>query len=127
MATKILMVVADDLSQQEIKDLRYLLTDALAGFVVARSDAREYVVRRYRAEDGVDVDEKIAQVSRRVKLARKLHDAALSHEVFRDDKLVYDVLTRCRMFISASRGGQFSEDVIRGLLEQVEQATLVVL
>lgn len=82
MATKIILHVEGDLSTQDKDDLNFLLADALAGFAVARCDARAYVERNY---PGVDFDAeretKIEQVRRRVQLARRLHNSVLSFKV----------------------------------------------
>jgi hypothetical protein len=81
MATKIILTVTDGLTAQETEDLRYLLSDALGDFAAGRNDAAEYVDKRYPGTDYYpEREEKIQQVLRRVRLARKLHDAALSFE-----------------------------------------------
>lgn len=87
MAMKIVLTVEEGLSQQEVDDLRYLLSDALGEFAARRTPARDYVENRYPGPDYYpDREEKIAQVARRCVLARKLHDASLGFEVVSDKR-----------------------------------------
>jgi hypothetical protein len=87
MAAKIILTLEVDISEQEQKDLEYLISDALAEFATRRYPAKDYVDERYpKTNEGynwVDRTEKVAQVERRIDLARKLHNAALHPEVFR--------------------------------------------
>lgn len=83
MATRIILTTDETLTMEEVGDLRYLFADALGGFAATRSDAVAYVESRYPGNDiypGALKDEKIEQVTRRVLLARKLHNAALTLE-----------------------------------------------
>lgn len=80
-ASKIILTVEDGLSRQEMDDLQYLFADALGEFAVRRTDARTYVENRYPGADFLfNHEEKIAQVERRIALAKKLHSAALQPE-----------------------------------------------
>ena len=82
MATKIILTVDEGLTEQEITDLRFLLSDALGEFAAARTPAKEYVKGRYPDEkEYYAYDGKLAQVERRNLLAEKLHNAALRFEV----------------------------------------------
>ncbi len=102
MATKIVLTVDEGLTQEEVDDLRYLLTDALGEFAARRTPARDYVEKRYvRTEaDGVVVhtfgpkgtESKIEQVRRRCALARKLNLAAFGHQALDDKQLLFEQL-----------------------------------
>lgn len=84
MPTKIIMTVDEDLTAQEVADLRYLLSDALGEFAAGRQDVDAYMAKRYPSDQGMGekwLETKHEQVLRRVRLARKLHNAALGHEV----------------------------------------------
>lgn len=83
MKTRIVLTL--DLSEQDQKDLRYLLTDALAEFRSARQPAEEYVERRYDKRcpplSYLGVGAKIAEVNRRCDLAARLKSAAHQYEL----------------------------------------------
>lgn len=69
-----------ELTSQEQEDLRYLFADALSDFIRPRQNADAYVADRYR-DSGFSskmLDDKRAQVQRRVALARSLHNTVLS-------------------------------------------------
>ena len=84
MPAKIILTVDDDITEEEQKDLQYLLSDALSEFATCRSPAKDYVANRYPGKDYLpDRLDKVAQVERRIDLARKLHNAALHPEVLR--------------------------------------------
>lgn len=88
MKNRIILTVDDGLSSKEIEDLRYLLSDALGDFAVKRADPISYVETRYPGPDYYpDREEKVQQVARRVKLARKLHNAALGFTVIEEEHL----------------------------------------
>jgi hypothetical protein len=107
MPAKIILTVEDDISEEEQKDLQYLLSDALMEFATRRHPAKDYVANRYPDKDTLfNRLDKVAQVERRSDLARKLHNAALSPEVLRLETPVatqartcetcgYDVPTEC--------------------------------
>ncbi len=84
-ATKIVLTVDGGLTEQDVSDLRHLLADALSEFAATRANPAEYVRQRYpdNKEDFYAFDGKLAQVERRVDLARKLHDAALNVELIK--------------------------------------------
>jgi len=82
MITKIVLTVEDGLTEQEQTDLRYLLVDALGEFAARRTPAASYVETRYPDDKHYFAyDDKLAQVERRIVLARKLHNASLAFEV----------------------------------------------
>ena len=82
MATRIILTVDDGLDEEEIKDLTFLLSDALHDFRVLRTPAIDYVRKRYPDQPlSLEGDGKVMQVERRVWLARKLHNAALAFEI----------------------------------------------
>jgi len=82
MAAKIILTIEEGLTTREVDDLRYLLSDALGDFAVKRNDAKAYVEGRYVGADYYpNQDEKIQQVLRRVRLARKLHGPALQFTI----------------------------------------------
>lgn len=84
MPAKIILTVEGDITEEEQKDLEYLLSDALSEFATRRYPAKDYVANRYPGKEYLfDKFEKTAQVERRIDLARKLHDAALHPEVLR--------------------------------------------
>jgi len=85
MATKIILTTDETLTGEEVGDLRYLFADALDGFASRRADAQAYVDERYPGPDYYpDRDEKVKQVERRVRLARKLHNAALTYKTLHE-------------------------------------------
>jgi hypothetical protein len=82
MATKIILTVDDGLTEEEIKDLTFLLSDALHDFAALRTPAIAYVRKRYPDQKlNFDGEGKIMQVERRTWLAQKLHNAALAFEI----------------------------------------------
>lgn len=82
MATKIILTTDEQLTDKDVDDMSYLLSDALGEFAARRTPAREYVVQRYPGPDYYpDREEKVQQVERRITLARKLHSAALHPQV----------------------------------------------
>jgi hypothetical protein len=83
---KIILEIKTGLTAQEVKDLRYLLADALGEFCAARGNgnAEQYVAERYPGDRVFAGDQrvaKVAQVQRRLDLAAKLHNAALNLKV----------------------------------------------
>lgn len=85
MATKIVLTIDDGLTESEANDLRYLLSDALGEFAASRlrgGSAEAYVEGRYPGPDYYpDRTEKVEQVKRRIDLAKKMHNPALSFEI----------------------------------------------
>lgn len=79
MQTKIILTLSEELTEQERKDLQYLMTDAFAEFESTRRDP--YVSRRYPTLDGEPFLKKYTEVQRRRELARKLKAAAHQFEV----------------------------------------------
>jgi len=78
-SSKFVLTVEGGLTDQEVSDLRYLFADALREFAEARANPAAYVRSRYPNEKELYAyDGKLAQVERRVDLARKLHHAAMS-------------------------------------------------
>lgn len=77
------MTVDEDFTPQDVEDLRYLLSDALCEFAAHRDDVDAYVRKRHEKYGMTDaeVEKKRVQVRRRVRLARKLHNAAIGHTV----------------------------------------------
>ncbi len=97
MATKIILTVDEELSTQDCDDLRYLFADALGEFASHRYPPEQYIEERYPSTNEgynwLDRKQKLEQVQRRVVLARKLHNAALTHVVDpepREPKRAYD-------------------------------------
>lgn len=102
MSTRIIMTIEEGLSRQEMDDLRYLLSDAVSEFAVARYPAHAYVEKRYPGDGvyaGAARDEKIAQVARRIKLAEKLHAGSLlldyEHECPHQPTAIADYYKSC--------------------------------
>jgi hypothetical protein len=82
MATKIILTVEDSLDEEEIKDLTFLLSDALHDFRTLRTPAIAYVRKRYPDQPlSLEGEGKVMQVERRTWLAQKLHNAALAFEI----------------------------------------------
>lgn len=85
---KLTLMIDEPLSEEEIKELRYLFADAFAEFQNKRRPARQYVDERYPLErDGKPTgtyfvgevrEAKIAQVERRIRLAEKIRIGALT-------------------------------------------------
>lgn len=76
MKTRITLTL-DQLTEQERKDLTYLLTDALAEFAKCREPVEEYVSARHNPlRDSISFRDKAVEVLRRVELAKKLKLAA---------------------------------------------------
>lgn len=87
MATKLILTFERSLTEQELKDLRFILPDALDRFVSTRTPVIDYVEGRYPnltvngVGKGPTFSAKVDQVARRVALATKMHHAAFSMEV----------------------------------------------
>lgn len=83
--TRIIIDVPETLDERQQYEMRTMLSDALHEFAMgARGDARGYVDRVYakvEAGSGFDLEEKIAQVKRRVALAKLMHGPALNFRV----------------------------------------------
>jgi len=75
MKTCIAMML-DHLSEQERKDLTYLLTDALGEFITQRENTEQYIENRYAGASEYLWDAKRIEVPARVALAKKLKEAA---------------------------------------------------
>lgn len=76
MITRIVLTL-DQLTEQERKDLTYLLTDAFAEFYRTREPSLDYVQRRYpELTTDKQLGDKINEVERRIALAKKLKEAA---------------------------------------------------
>jgi hypothetical protein len=73
---KLIMDVDEPLTEQEQVDLRYLFADALWDFRCARKG--DYVETRYAEQEEWFREKKRKDVERRVALATKLHNAALT-------------------------------------------------
>lgn len=83
MKTRITLTL-DQLTEQERKDLTYLLTDALAEFVAQREDTEAYLAKRYPDASAYLWDAKRIEVPARVALAKRLKLAA--HEMVLTDE-----------------------------------------
>jgi len=79
MITKIILTLSEGLTEQERKDLQYLMTDAFAEFEGTRRG--EYVSQRYSTLSGDAFTKKCEEVERRRTLARKLKLAAHQFEL----------------------------------------------
>lgn len=84
MSTKIILTTDETLTMEEVSDLSFLFADALGEFAARRSDARDYVEGRYPDLVEGEFDDKVIQVARRVQVARKLHNAALTYKTILD-------------------------------------------
>lgn len=76
----------EPLSEEDAKALRFLLTDALSDFRMARGEPEDYVRKNYVAhgmfeEGSVEYKKKVKDVATRLSLAKRLHNAAIRIKV----------------------------------------------
>ncbi len=81
MPTTITLTLETALTEQQLEDLRYLLSDALGDFRAGRRPATHYVETRYPELTGAAFDAKVEQVERRCSMALRLHNTALNPTV----------------------------------------------
>lgn len=72
----LITLTLEQLSEQERKDLTYILTDALGEFCRVREPVVTYVLNRYEPYAVQEAKDKMAEVERRVALAKRLKAAA---------------------------------------------------
>lgn len=82
----IIFTIPDDLSAEEITDLRYLFSDAINAFIATRTPEEHYVNTAYGGHNSgkLMLADKVAQVRRRVALAKKLYNATLNFEILEE-------------------------------------------
>ena len=75
----LITLTLDQLTEQERKDLTYLLTDALGEFIAQRENTEQYIENRYAGASEYLWDAKRIEVPARVALAKRLRVAV--HEM----------------------------------------------
>lgn len=84
MATKLMLTLPKDLTEQEQHTLRLLLLDALGEFAARRFPADTYVAERYPESEGYDWlvrPDKIKEVQNRISLAQLAHSSVFDMTV----------------------------------------------
>lgn len=76
MATKIVLMLSDDLNEKQQHQLRGILMDAFHEFATKRYPSDVYVDNRYPGMSAAERGDKVLQISERSQFARSLHAAA---------------------------------------------------